>query len=109
MNLRKAGCKGERARNLETQYPDVTVSSSEGRWAEKDFILTRGRPAGYVPETRNYDDDLLSVAKMLSLRSQGVADLVIVIVKPQADENMVTCLRIKPGENDRKLEMKDQT
>jgi len=26
----------------------------------KGFILTRGRPAGYVPEMRNYDDILLS-------------------------------------------------
>ena len=61
----------------------------------KGFILTRGRPVGYVPEECNYDIYFLSAVATLSLWSQGVADLVVVVVKPQADEDMVTYLRVK--------------
>lgn len=61
----------------------------------KDFTLTRGRPVGYVPEVCNYDITLLSMTATSLLWSQGVADLVVVVIKPYADENMVTCLRAK--------------
>jgi hypothetical protein len=43
---------------------------------------------------------------MLSLRSQGVADLLVVVIKPNADESMVTCLRIKHTERSRKAKGK---
>lgn len=47
----------------------------------KGFIFTQGRPVGYVPEMRNYDDILLSAMKTSSLGSQGAADLVVVVIK----------------------------
>lgn len=53
----------------------------------KGFIFTQGRPAGYVPEVRNYDDTLLSAIVILSLGSQRVTDLAVVVVKLQADED----------------------
>lgn len=39
---------------------------------------------------------------MLSLRSQRVADLLIVVIKLRADENMVTYLRVKHAVRSRK-------
>ncbi len=39
---------------------------------------------------------------MLLLWTQGIADPSIVVIKLHADENMVTCLRIKQAESDRK-------
>ncbi len=48
--------------------------------------LTRGRPVGYVPGICNYDINLLSGTVMSSLWYQWVADLVVVVVKPRADE-----------------------
>jgi hypothetical protein len=51
----------------------------------------------------------LSTAAMLMLWSQGVADLAIVVVKPQADEDVATHLRRKLEERDRKLKAKGQT
>ena len=47
----------------------------------------------------NYDMHSLSEAAMPSLWSQGVADLVIVVVKLRAVEDMVTYLRIKLAES----------
>ena len=61
----------------------------------KGITLTRGRPVGYVPGICNYDINPLSAAVMLSLWSQGVADLIAVVVKPLAGEDMVTYLRVK--------------
>ena len=49
----------------------------------------------------NYDMNSLSGAAMPALWSQGVADLVIVVVKLRADEDMVTCLRGKLVARDR--------
>jgi hypothetical protein len=43
---------------------------------------------------------------MLSLRSQGVADPFIVVIKPDADENMVTYWRVKHTESGRKTKGK---
>ncbi len=80
---------------MKPYFLDVNESRIEGRWAKKGNILTQGRPVGYVPEICNYDINLLSGAVMLSLWSQGVADLVVVVVKPLAGEDMVTYLRIK--------------
>ena len=61
-----------------------------------------GLPVGYDPEICNYDINLLSAAMILSLRFQGVADPFIVFIKLHADDNMVTCLRVKHAESGRK-------
>jgi hypothetical protein len=53
----------------------------EGRWAEKEITLTRGRPVGYVPGICNYDINSLSEVVIPSLWSQGAADLAVVVVK----------------------------
>ena len=65
----------------------VNDACSEGRWAKKDSSFTRGRPVGYVPESCNHDRHLLSTVTILVLWSQGVADLVVVVVKPRAYED----------------------
>ena len=72
----------------------------------KDFTLTRGRPVGYVPEVGNYDITLLSETATSLLWSQGVADLAVVVIKPYADENMVTCLRVKRMERSKEAKGK---
>lgn len=77
--------------------------SDEGRWARKEFVLTRGRPVGYVPGTCNYDISSLSTAVMLMLWSQGAADLIVVVVKRLAYEGMETCLRVKLVERGRSV------
>ena len=51
----------------------------------------------------NYDIIPLSTAVMLLLGLQGVSDLIIVVVKLQAYEDMVTYLRIKPVERDKEI------
>lgn len=84
----------------------VNGSCIEGGRAEQERALTWGRPVGYDPEICNYDTNLLSAAAMLSLRSQGVADLLIVVIKQHAYENMVTYLRIKHVERGRKTKGK---
>jgi hypothetical protein len=84
----------------------VNDSSSEGRRAEKERVLTWGRPVGYVPGKCNYDIKPLSATVMLSLWSQGATDPIVVVVKPHADENIVICWRAKHEESSRKAEGK---
>jgi hypothetical protein len=84
----------------------VNGSSIEGGRTEQGYVLTWGRPVGYDPEICNYDINLLSAVAILSLRFQGVADLLIVVIKPNAYENMVTCWRIKHTESSRKTKGK---
>jgi hypothetical protein len=43
----------------------------------------------------NYDDILLNEVEILELGSRRVTDLVVVVVKPPAEENVATRLRIK--------------
>ena len=62
------------------------------------MYLTWGRPVGYVPGICNYDINPLSVVEILSLWSQGVADLTVIVIKLLADEDMVTYPRIKLAE-----------
>lgn len=101
--------QGPWARRRELPKPDILYvngSSIEGGWAEQGNVLTWGRPVGYDPEICNYDINLLSTTAMLLLRSQGVADLLVVVIKRHAYENMVTYLRIKQAERGRKTKGK---
>jgi hypothetical protein len=84
----------------------VNGSSIEGGRAEQGRSLTWGRPVGYDPEICNHDINLLSTAAMLMLWSQGVADLLVVVIKLHTYENMVTYLRIKYTESGRKTKGK---
>ena len=54
----------------------------------------------------NYDMNSLSEVVISSLWSQGVADLVIVVVKLRADEDMVTYLRVKLAARSKKAKGK---
>jgi len=58
----------------------------------------------------NYDDILLSEVEILELGSRRVTDLVVVVVKPPAEENVATRLRIKLEEKKtERLKAKGQT
>lgn len=71
-------------------------------WQNKETFLPGEGPLGRTPEICNYDINLLSAAVMLSLWAQGTTDPLIVVIKLRADENMVTCWRIKQAESRRK-------
>jgi hypothetical protein len=60
----------------------------------------------WVSEICNYDINLLSATAMLSLGSQRVADLLVVVVKLDAYEDMATYLRIKHTVRGRKTKGK---
>lgn len=109
VNLRKAGSVGEEAETTKPNILYVNGSSIEGERAEQGYVLTWGRPVGYVPETCNYDINLLSAAAMLSLWSQGVVDLFVVVIKQHAYENMAIYLRIKHDVEVERLKAKGQT
>ncbi len=98
---------GEEARTTKAQYPirktDQVLKVGVRR---RDVFLPGERPIGYVPGICNYDINSLSAAVMLSLWSQRVADPIIVVVKPHAEESMVTYLRAKRVESSRKAEGK---
>jgi len=58
----------------------------------------------------NYDDILLNEVEILELGSRRVTDLVVVVVKPPAEENVATRLRIKLEEKKtERLKAKGQT
>lgn len=65
----------------------------------KETFLPGEGPLGRTPGICNYDINPLSAAAMLSLRVQGTADPLVVVIKLHAEENMATCLRIKRAES----------
>lgn len=60
-------------------------------------------------EPHNYDARFLNPLRNEEVMSQELADEAVVAVKPVADENMATYLRIKLSERDRKLKAKGGT
>ena len=84
----------------------VNGSSIEGGRAEQGCVLTWGGPVEYDPGMCNYDIIPLSTAAMLMLWSQGVADLLVVVIKLHAYENMATYLRRKHAVRGRKTKGK---
>lgn len=69
-------------------------------------MLTQGLPAEYVPGICNYDINPLSAEVISSLWSQGVADLIILVIKLTTNEDVVTYLRIKSKVRDK--DVKDE-
>jgi hypothetical protein len=63
MNLYRQGKGMSRPVTAKSNILYVTNPSTEGRWAMKETILTRGRSVG-KPETCNYDIALLSATVM---------------------------------------------
>jgi hypothetical protein len=62
-----------------------------------------------VPELRNYDGRFLSGAEMCALWAKGVSDEAIVAMKPSANEDTATYLRVKQVERDMQSKAKGGT
>ena len=60
-------------------------------------------------EPHNFDARFLTDPAMGNTKDQELAEEVVVAVKPVADENVATHLRIKLSERDRTLKAKDGT
>lgn len=86
----------------------VTDPSTEGRWAMKGIILTRGRSVGR-PKTCNLRHSSSKRYSDVVVKDQGISDSVIVVIKLKANEDKVTYQRIKLLETDEKVEAKGRT